>query len=111
MLRIHKNCFENFYRELVKIDVDVMKKPDAKINNRNNTKVRKHKILSLTSEYYSSKHLHLVKSTFKRYKERYVIHRIMHRDSVLQVLGKMSLKNCPLESCPPENCSLGNCPP
>ena len=111
MLRIHKNCFENFYRELVEIDVDVMKKPDAEINKRSNRKVRKYKVLSLTSEYYSSKHLHLAKSPFKRYKKRYVIHRIMHRDSVLQVLGKMSLKNCSLESCPPRKLLLGKLPP
>ena len=58
-----------------------MKKVDAAINKRSNRKKRKRKILSLTSEYYSSKHLHVVKSTF-RYTERYFIHIIMPRDSV-----------------------------
>ena len=53
-----------------------------KARNNSNRKVRKHKILSLTSEYYSLKHLHLVKSTFKGYTKRYVIHIIMHRDIV-----------------------------
>lgn len=59
-----------------------MKKADAAINKRSNRKKRKRKILSLTSEYYSSKHLHVVKSTFKGYTERYFIHIIMPRDSV-----------------------------
>ena len=59
-----------------------MKKADGAINKRSNRKKRKRKILSLTSEYYSSKHLHVVKSTFKEYKERYFIHIIMPRDNV-----------------------------
>ena len=46
------------------------------------TEKRRCKNLSRTSEYYRSKDLHLVKSTFKGYTERYFIHIIMPRGSV-----------------------------